>query len=78
MKRGVATYITFITSCRLPPIILFIFNNSGSFFNREKTMYCRKYKIIVSIMNYINCYMCLFIIFTMYVLKYTYFVVKIV
>jgi len=37
-----------------------------------------KYKIIFAIMNYINCYMILFIKFRMYVLKYTYFVVKII
>ncbi len=77
MKRGVATYITFITSCKLSPTILFICNKSGCFFNHEKTMYCRKYKIIVVIMNYINCYMFLFIKFRMYIMKYTYFVVKI-
>ncbi len=72
MKKGVATYITFITSCRLPPTILFICNKSGCFFNHEKIMYNRKYKIIVAIMSYINCYMFLFIKFRMYVLKYTY------
>ncbi len=77
MKRGVATYITFITSCKLSPTIIFIYNKSGCFFNHEKTMYCRKYKIIVAIMNYINCYMFLFIKFRMYIVKYTYFVVKI-
>ncbi len=55
MKKGVAITTTFITSCRLPPTILFIYNNNGCFFNHEKTM-CRKYKFIVAIMNYINFY----------------------
>ncbi len=76
MKRGVATDITFIISCRSPPTILFIYNNSGCFFNHEKTM-CRKYKIIVAIMNYICCYMFIFIKFKMYILRYIEFVVKI-
>ncbi len=77
MKRGVATYTTFITSCRLPLTILFICNKSGWFFNDEKTMYYRKSKIIVAIINYISCYMFPFIKFRMYVLKCTYFFVKI-
>ncbi len=38
MKRGAATYITFITSCKLPLAILFIYNKNGCFFNLEKTM----------------------------------------
>jgi len=78
MKKGATTYNFFITSCRLPPTILFICNKSGCFFNHEKLCMCRKYKIIVAIMNYINCYMFLFIKLRMYILKYTYFVVKIV
>jgi hypothetical protein len=62
MKKGVATYNTFIPSSKLSPTILFICNKSGCFFNHEKTMYYRKYKIIVAIMYYISCYMFLFII----------------
>jgi hypothetical protein len=69
MKRGIAIEITFIISCRLPPTILFIYNNSGCFINDEKTM-CRMYKIIVAIMF-------LFIKLGMYVLRYIDFVVKI-
>jgi hypothetical protein len=74
MKR--AMDITFIISCRLPPTILFIYNNSGCFINHEKTM-CRMYKIIVVIMNYINCNMFLFIKFRLYILRYIDFVVYI-
>jgi len=76
MKRGIATNITFITSCRLPPTILFIYNNNGYFINHKKTM-CRMYKIIVAIMNYISFNMFFFIKFRMYVLKYIDFVFKI-
>ncbi len=75
MKRGVAMDITFINSCRLPLTILFIYNNNGCLFNHEETM-CKKYKIIVAIMNYINCYIFLFIKLRMYILKYIDFVVK--
>jgi len=31
MKKGVATYISFITSCKLSTTILFIYNKSGYF-----------------------------------------------
>jgi hypothetical protein len=62
MKMGIVTDITFITSCRLPLTILFIYNNDGCFINHEKTM-CRTYKIIVAIFvklivtkwPYVNC-----------------------
>ncbi len=69
--------ITFITSCRLPLTILLIYNNNGYFFNHEETM-CKKYKIIVAIMNYINCYIFLFIKLKIYVLRYIDFVVKMI
>ncbi len=76
MKKGITMNTTFITSCRLPPAILFIYNNSDCFFNHEKTI-CRKYKIIVAIMNYINCYMFLFVKFRVYILRYIIFFVNI-
>ncbi len=74
MKSGIAMDITFINLCRLPPTILFIYNNNGCFFNHEKTM-CRKYKVIVTIMNYISCYINV-IKLRMYILTYINFVVK--
>ncbi len=68
MKNGVAIATTFITLCRLPPTILFIYNNNGFFFNHEKIM-CRKYKIIVAIMNDICFYIYFFITFRVYILR---------
>jgi hypothetical protein len=66
--------IYYFHSCRLPPPILFVYNNSGCFINHEKTM-CRMYKMIVVIMNYISCNTFLFIKFRMYILRYIDFVV---
>ncbi len=68
MKKGVAIATTFITSCKLPPTILFIYNNNGFIFNHENIM-GRKYKIIVAIMNDICFYMFLFITFRVYNLR---------